>query len=81
MDTAKVDSKGRLSIPTNIREQVDMQPGDVYAVEVENSVIRLAKVENPFDRLAEQAIAEYEAGKTVSLRAVAEQEGIYLDDE
>lgn len=81
MDIAKVDSKGRLSIPANIRGQVDMQPGDVFVIEVENSVIRLAKVENPFDRLAEHAIAEYEAGETMSLRAVAEQEGIYLDDE
>lgn len=78
MDIAKVDSKSRLSIPANIRDQVDMQPGDVFVIEVEDSVPRLAKVENPFDRLAEHAIQEYE---TVSLRAMAEEEGTYLDDE
>jgi AbrB family looped-hinge helix DNA binding protein len=81
MDIAKVDSKGRISIPANIRGQVDMHPGDVFVIEVEDSILRLAKVDNPFDRLAERAIAEYEAGETVSLRAVAEQEGIHLDDE
>lgn len=81
MDIAKVDSKGRLSIPANVRGQVDMHPGDVFVIEVEDSIIHLAKVDNPFDRLAERAIEEYEAGETLSLREVAEQEGIYLDDE
>lgn len=80
MDIAKVDSKGRLSIPASIRGQFDMHPGDVFVIEVEDSVLRLAKVENPFDRLAERAIEEYDAGETVNLREFAEQEGIDLDD-
>ena len=59
MDIAKVDSKGRLSIPTSIRGRAGMRTGDVYFIAVEDSVIRLAKAENPFDALADQAIEEY----------------------
>ncbi len=81
MEVAKVDSKGRISIPASVRGRIDMHPGDVFFIEVEDSVLRLAKAENPFDRLAEQAREEYESGDTVSLREFAQREGIDLDAE
>lgn len=81
MDVAKVDAKGRLSIPANIRTRAGLQPGDVYFIAVEDSEIRLAKAINPFDALADQAISEFNAGKTMTLRQFAQEEGIDLDAE
>lgn len=79
MDIGKVDAKGRLAFPASVRDRVGMEPGDVYVINVEQSVIRLAKVENSFDRLADQAIEEYRAGKTRSLRDYAASNAIDLN--
>lgn len=81
MVTVKVDAKGRLAIPAQLRGEIDMNPGDVYFLEVEDRVLRLAKAENPFDALARHAVDEYETGETMSLRAFARDEGVELDDE
>jgi AbrB family looped-hinge helix DNA binding protein len=81
VDVGKVDAKGRILIPANVRDRVGMEPGDVYVIDVERSVIRLAKAENPFDALAAQAIEEYRAGKTRSLRDYAMSRGIDPDGE
>lgn len=81
METAKVDAKGRLSIPAEIRGQIDMNPGDVYFLDVKDSILRLAKAENPFDVLARQAIEEYKAGETMSIRDFAKGEGLDWHDE
>ena len=82
MATVTVDAKGRLAIPSELRQRLDIQPGDVLFIEgdVETKVMHLAKAINPFDGLAEYAEAEYRAGRTRSLRAYAEAEGIKLDD-
>ncbi len=83
MDTVKVDSKGRLSIPREIREQLGIESGDVYFVEAdsEHAVIHFAKAESPFGPIAQYAINEYHAGRTRSLREVAAEFGIDLNDE
>lgn len=83
METVKVDSKGRVSIPSSVRDRVQMRIGDVYVIqaEEEGGVIRLAKAINPFDIAATEAIEEYEAGGTMSLRDFAESEGVDLDAE
>lgn len=81
METVKVDAKGRLSIPAHLRGELDMNPGDVYFLDVKDRILRLAKAENPFDALARQAVEEYEAGETMSLEDFAQAEGIELDDE
>jgi hypothetical protein len=44
-------------------------------------VLHFAKTENPFDILAEHALAEYRAGRTKSLRDFATENAIALDDE
>jgi hypothetical protein len=41
----------------------------------------LAKAENPFDILAEHALAEYRAGRTKGLRDFATENAIALDGE
>jgi len=79
---ATVDSKGRVLIPDSIRKKLDIHTGDVLFVQVEDTgVIRYARAENPFDILAEHAIRESKAGKTLKLRDIAREEGIDLDGE
>jgi AbrB family looped-hinge helix DNA binding protein len=79
--TVKTDAKGRLTIPQDLRARLGIQAGDIFFLEVEEGVMRLAKAENPFDILAEHALAEYRAGRTKSLRDFATENAIALDDE
>jgi AbrB family looped-hinge helix DNA binding protein len=77
----RVDAKGRLLIPQEMRSALDIHPGDTLFVEQEGKVLRYAKADNPFDLLAEHALREYEAGKTKSLRDCTTENNIVLDDE
>jgi AbrB family looped-hinge helix DNA binding protein len=77
----RVDNKGRLTIPQAIRQQLGIEPGDTFFLQPEDGVLRFAKAENPFDILADLANAEYEAGRTTNLRAVAEEMGVPIGDE
>jgi hypothetical protein len=43
--------------------------------------LQLAKAFNPFDVLAQHALAEYEAGRTKNIRQIAEELAIDLDGE
>lgn len=79
--TVKTDAKGRLTIPQDLRARLGIQAGDIFFLEVEEGVMRLAKAENPFDVLAEHALAEYRAGRTKSLRDFATENAIALDGE
>ena len=69
MGTLRIDSKGRLTLPKELREELEIGPGDTVFFEREGSVLRLAKAANPFDVLAAGAAAEWRAGDTTSLRA------------
>lgn len=81
--TAKVDAKGRVSIPQRIREDLEINPGDTLFVDYdeEQKVLRYAKAENPFDILLTYAEEEERAGHTRSLRAFAAENNIALDDD
>ncbi len=83
MVTVTVDSKGRLSIPADVRDELGIAAGDVLFLESdpEHAVIHLAKAENPFDGLARHAIEEYRQGRTISLEAYAAKHNINLTDE
>ena len=83
MALATIDAKGRVAIPAEIRKRFGLQAGDVFFfdTEEETEVIRMAKAVNPFDVLADHAVDEYEAGRTMNLRAYAAEKGIALDDE
>jgi AbrB family looped-hinge helix DNA binding protein len=78
----RVDAKGRLSIPKAVRTELGIEPGDLFFLEADqvSEVLRFAKVENPFDILAAHAIGEYKAGRTISLREFAAEQGFSLDD-
>lgn len=68
--TVKVDPKGRLSIPAELRKSLGIEPGDTLFVEAEDNgqILRFAKAENPFDGLARHAEMEFRSGRTRSLR-------------
>lgn len=76
MDAVKVDAKGRLSIPVEIRKKMDMHPGDVFFLDVKDHILQVAKAENPFDALVEEAFAEDDADETMDIRDFASDEGI-----
>lgn len=79
----KVDPKGRLTIPGDLRKALGIEPGDTLFVATEDNgqVLRYAKAENPFDALARHAEQEYRAGRTRSLEDFARENNIALDDE
>jgi AbrB family looped-hinge helix DNA binding protein len=81
--TVKVDPKGRLSIPQNLRKALGIEPGDTLFVESDEDqkVLRYAKAENPFDILARHALEEQRAGRTRTLREFAAENNIALDDD
>lgn len=70
-ETARVDSKGRLTIPRALRNEIDVHPGDVVFMERDGQTLRLAKGANPLDALAEHALDEYRKGRTRKLSEIA----------
>lgn len=74
--TLTVDTKGRLTLPLKMREDYNIKPGDFLLVRADKSGIHLAKTENPFDVLAEQALNQYEQGKCVEIREFARKNRI-----
>lgn len=81
--TVKVDPKGRLTIPQSLRRALDIEPGDTFFVECdeEQTVLRYAKAQNPFDILARHALDERSAGRTRSPREFAPENDIARDDD
>lgn len=66
--SAKVDDKGRLALPLDLRELMHIESGDVFFIKKKkNDILMLARAENPFEFLAKNAIDESSAGKTISL--------------
>jgi len=78
-----LDGRGRIVVPAELRQQLNLEPGDALfvRVEVNGVVLRLTKAINPFDSFAALGEREYRAGRTRNLRTFAEEEGIALDDE
>ena len=78
--TARMDVKGRLTLPQSIRKALGAKPGDTFYLRPEGDSVRIVKGINPFDGLAEHALKEFEEGKTITLEEFAEREGISLED-
>ena len=57
MQTSKLSSKGQVTIPREIRENVGLEPGHLVAYEVKDGVIILKRVE-PFDAAFHEALSE-----------------------
>jgi len=71
----KIDGKGRLTVPRGIRDALGIEAGDVFFLERRDGVLCFAKVQNPFDGLAAEAVRAYRAGETRSLRDIAREDG------
>jgi bifunctional DNA-binding transcriptional regulator/antitoxin component of YhaV-PrlF toxin-antitoxin module len=67
--TATLDSEGRLLIPEATRKELGLSAGDLLYIQSdpESGMVHLAKAINPFDGLALAALAEDNAGLTVTL--------------
>jgi antitoxin PrlF len=80
----KIDKKGRISIPRQLREKAGLEPGDTVFLEFDDKTgtFQLKKAINPFDILAMEALREYEAGETRSLDEIMAELGVEpADDE
>jgi len=75
----RLDDRGRLTLPADIREALHWEPGDVVYLHREENGLHIIKGVNPFDALAEQALQEYEAGETQDIRDIAKEWGINLE--
>lgn len=82
-ESVQVDDRGRVTLPKELREELDLEEGDNLLVHKEGNVIELAKMdedENPFSILAKQAIEEHKKGNTIPLEDIVERENIDLDE-
>ena len=73
MGTLRVDSKGRLTLPKDLRDELELAPGDTLFFEREGAFLRLGKAVSPFETLAAEAVREWRAGRTTPLRSYREQ--------
>jgi len=78
MVTVTIDSKGRILLPLALRRALGVDAGDVLYLARDGQILSLAKAENPFDRLAAEAVAEYYTGNTVGLKDALR---LLVDDE
>jgi len=76
--TLKVDSKGRVTIPNKLRENLDIKPGDTLYLNSTDETILLKKAVDPFDMVALEALKEHREGKTISIEDLAEETGVDL---
>jgi len=78
----KADAKGRVTLPKAIRDELNVEDGTPFFVKFirGKGVVILAPAINPFDILAEQAMEEYEDGKTTNIEEYAKNHGINLDE-
>ncbi|MCK8825883.1 AbrB/MazE/SpoVT family DNA-binding domain-containing protein [Fuchsiella alkaliacetigena] len=65
----KVDSKGRVTIPKELRDKTDINCGDILFVDANNHQLKFTKaVKHPGVVLKEYALKERDEGKATNLR-------------
>jgi AbrB family looped-hinge helix DNA binding protein len=79
--SVKLDNKGRLVVPKEVREAIGAQEGDVFYLDYDvfDGLLIFAASANPLLKRLEEGRAEYEAGLTKSLDDVAAEMGIAID--
>ena len=76
INTARMDEKGRVSIPRPLRDEMDLAPGTLLAFVREGGEIHVRPVGNPFTTLMHEAEEEYAAGRTRNIREFAHERNI-----
>lgn len=66
----KVDRKGRLTLPRELREALGLTPGTVCFLRRQDNLLCIARVTDPFDGLAWEAEEEFRRGRTRPLEDV-----------
>jgi len=63
---ARVDNKGRVTLPRSIREAWGLKTGDTvfFRYDSKNNKVQIAPAVSPFDILAEHSIEEYNQERT-----------------
>jgi len=76
--TIRVDNKGRVTLPKNIRAALGVTSGDTVFLKYEpkNNQVHIAPAINPFDLLAEHAISEYQKKRTRPLEEFAVEHNV-----
>ena len=78
MDTAKItlDRAGRVSIPSGIRRQMQLAPGDTFTIEHEGEQITLRPARAALPLRKEHGVWVYRSGRAtdVSLRDLVEEQ-------
>jgi AbrB family looped-hinge helix DNA binding protein len=79
--SVKLDNKGRLVVPKEVREALGAQEGDVFYLDYDvfEGLLVFAAATNPLLRRIEEGRTEYKAGLTKSLDEVAAELGITID--
>lgn len=57
MLTSRLSAKGQVTIPKEVRDKLDLDPGDVVGYEVRDGLVILRRVQ-PFDRAFHRALSE-----------------------
>ena len=80
-EPVRVDDRGRIILPKHFREQMGVNAGDTLFVRYSPKLrgLEMLKAINPFDMLAEKALQDYRAGKTISIDDLADKLGIDLN--
>jgi AbrB family looped-hinge helix DNA binding protein len=63
----RIDDKGRIHVPRAVRHTLHLEPGDVCFLDIEDGALRVRRADNPFDRLAREAIDEANRGDMIPL--------------
>ena len=78
----RIDHKGRVTLPKNIRQDLGVDVGDTVFLKYDpkDNQVRLAPAVSPFDILAEHAIKDYREGHTKTIEECAQEHGIRLNE-
>lgn len=80
-EVARIDDKGRITLPKSIRKALGLKAGDAlfFRYDPQNNQLRIAPAVSPFDILAKHAVKEYKEGRTKTIEEYAEEHNINLD--
>ena len=77
----KVDEKGRITLPKEIREKTGINKGTVLFIDPELGQVKLTRaVEDPIAKLKEYTEKEFISGNTKDLRKYAKEKGIEVNE-
>lgn len=80
-EPVRIDDRGRISLPKGIRDEMGLEAGDTLFMLLSKGRLEVRKAINPFDLLVEDAIRDYEAGRTKNIEDLAAEMGVDLDSD